>query len=328
MMEEIRVLRSYEINDALWEQIAFGYQVCFNLKKTIEEFKHFFSSTVTGYTLHSLKFSEKGELIGHNYFQPFPYNFKGKKIILGLSGGTYVLPEFRKDIFIFHDLTQALFKEAKNLGWDAILGVPNENSFEYLKKIIKYKYLGDLDYYILPVNLSKILHSPKFSFLNYFSRPASFLFSKLSYGISSLMNNKENMKSLRIDRCEEFLKARFSDSGYKMVHRGGIRCYYKMYDEDGINTAYVLDFFENGVKTSKALSLLINYILKNEKADAILYVGSMNLRQCSLIKVPKKFIPHDLHFTVKMLNKDNPDLENTLSNIKNIDFSLLNFDTR
>ena len=327
MKSNIKVLRTYEIDDLTWIQICRGYEECFDTSHTPDQLKKFFSNSISGYTLHALKFNEDGVLLGHNYFQPRPYKLNGKNVICALSGGTFVLPEFRKDVLIFKDLFNALCEESYKLGWIAQIGVPNENSFKYCVRIIKDKYIGDLNYYILPVHIGKILKR-KNNLLDSISYGYSVITSKLNLCLSTIVNFKEKKVPLHIDESDQYLSIRLANPDYRHIRKGNMRATYRMYDEDGINTAYILQFGENGKRSARSLAKTVNAIMKNEKPDAILYVGSMNLKQTILTKVPKKFVPHRLTVTVSLFDKENKELEQTLSSLSNFDYGLLNFDVR
>lgn len=98
--------------------------------------------------------------------------------------------------------------------------------------------------------------------------------------------------------------------------------------ERGRNVAYIMDFRENGQKTLRALNFVVRQILLEEKGlPAILYVGTINVPQPLLIKVPVKIQPQKLPLTINVINGDKG-LEGDALNMKNWDFSLLNFDVR
>lgn len=324
---DIQILRTEEISDDLWMQICHGYKICFEIDSTPQHFKESFCKSITGYTLHAVKLTEEGKLMGHNYFQPRPYILNGKKVICALSGGTFVLPEYRKDIFIFKDLFSALSQYAKELGWIAQIGVPNENSFKYAIKINKEKYIGDLNYYILPVRVGKIVKRDN-SLLNSISSLYSKINSKINLGLTGFLNFKEKHVPLHIDTNNHFLSLRLAHPNYNHINKGNIEATYRVYDEDSIKTAYIIYFSQSGKRTAKALSVTVNEILKHEKVDAILYIGTLNMKQTILTKVPKSLVPHRLTATVKIFDKENKYLSEILSSLSNIDYGLLNFDVR
>lgn len=327
-LKEIKVLKSTELSDEMWEQIVSGYKICFNKDHNPKELKNSFNRTITGFTLHALKFNEFGRIIAHNYFQPRPYIINDKKYILALSGGTYVLPEHRKDAFILYDLYKQLIKASKDLGWVAQLSIPNRNSFSFLKTIVRAQHIGNLNYYILPLNVTKILKKRNLQLINFISRNLFSLYALLNNKISQIINTKEVIKPVRIERSNEFINARLPETEYKKWENGSLKGYYLITDEEGILTAYILDFVENSIKSIRALSGLVSHIINEEKIDAILYIGTLNLKQSLLFKVPEKYIPQQFPVIVNIFDKSNKEIFEALSSIKNIDYSLINFDVR
>jgi hypothetical protein len=327
MAKNIVVLKTQEITDDVWAQICEGYKVCFDVHHTPEQFKQSFSMSVTGYTLHALKFAENGELMGHNYFQPRPYVLNGRKVMLALSGGTFVMPAYRKDIFLFGDLYKALCKESQRLGWIAQLGVPNENSYPYCVKFLKQKYLGDLNYYIMPVHAGTALHR-KNALLDGLSSVYAHVWSWLAVGTTSLFNFKEKMKPLHMDGSQEYLDVRLKHENYSFLRKGNIQVAYVLWDEEGIQTAYIVDCREGDCRSAKALALGVRHIVTHEKVDAILYVGTMNVCQHVLTKVPIRFVPHRLTLCVDVFDKNDKELQQVFSSMDNLDYGLLNFDVR
>lgn len=327
MAKNIVVLKTQEITDDVWTQICEGYKVCFDVHHTPEQFKQSFSMSVTGYTLHALKFAENGGLIGHFYYQPRPYVLKGRKVMLAMGGGIFVMPEYRKDIFVFNELFKALRKESIALGWLAQLGVPNHNALDYCTKINKAKYLGDLNYYILPVHAGTALHH-KNALLDSLSALYARVWSWLAVEVSSLLNFKEKDKPLHIDDGEDFLNVRLLHENYRFLRNGNIQVAYNLCDEEGIQTAYIVDCREGGRRSVKALAQGVRHIVTHEKVDAILYVGTMNMCQYVLTKVPKRFVPHRLTLCVDIFEKNDKDLQEVFTSMDNLDYGLLNFDVR
>lgn len=328
MKSEIKVLRTEEIDNFTWKQICNGYEVCFGINCTPEQLKKSFSNTISGYTLHAVKLSLDGTLMGHNYYQPKPYILNGKEVVCALSGGTFVMPEYRNDIFIFNEMVKALDKEATALGWIAQLGVPNENSFKYAVKINKQKYIGDLSYYILPVRLANIL-GVKFTPLNFLSRIYSCLSFNFNRLFSHIWNNKEKIKPLHLDVSVKYLDMLYGTKSYIRIEEGDIVGIYRIYIEKGnIRTAYITYFAEKQRRSYKALCTVVKNILRKEKVDAIIYIGTLNFAQGLLTKVPEKYVPQKLPLCVTLLDKKNSEMMKICESMNNIDFGLINFDVR
>ncbi|MDE5902437.1 MAG: hypothetical protein K2H21_04380 [Muribaculaceae bacterium] len=323
----IQVFRTPEIDTAVWEMISKGYQICFNVNKTPDALKESFSHSITGYSIHAIKFDDNNQLMGHMYYQPRPYILNGEKVTCAIGGGIFVMPECRNDAFMFNDLTKVLDKECRKLGWIALMGVPNKNAFKYSVKINKRKYLGDLPYYLLPVRGASILKK-KLPLINILSKGYSYINAYGNSLFTSLWNSKEKKKPLHLDVSDEFLNIRFDWTLYKLITKNNMRAIYRIYDEQGIKTAYLLHFEEGGYRSSKSLAFAVTSILKNENVDAIMYVGTMNFPQTILTKVPKRFVPQQLPLCIGIFDKKNTQLNETLSDFRNIDFGLINFDVR
>lgn len=327
MKAGLQILRTEEIDASTWEDICKGYEVCFGITRTLDQLKQGFSKSVTGYTLHAVKYNEDGNFVGHNYYQPRPYILNGKKVICALSGGTLVMPEYRNDIFAFNEMVRALDKEAAKLGWVALLGVPNENSFKYAVKINKQKHIGDLSYYILPIHAGKVLKKDN-SLINALSSMYSRVVLTAARLFSVVLNIKEKIRPLRLDYSDAFLNIRYDWNKYKRVTKDNLQGVYRVYDEGGIKTAYITYFGENHTRSIKSLCFVVNEILKTENVDAILYIGTLNFPQTLLMKVPMKFVPQRLPLCVTVLDKKNPEIKEVCSSLDNIDFGLINFDVR
>lgn len=329
MEQSIKIFKTDEITPELWDRIILGFNEAFGTKKNVRQLVNFYKSNVFGYSFHAIKFSETGDIMGYNSFVPSLYEYNGKTLKVVNSGGSFVLKEFRKDIFIFKELFDALLAYCKEMGYDLEVGVPNKNSFRYAIKINKSIYVGDLAYYILPVNISKIINKSGLKAFDFISRMLCRFWAYFNCGISYIINFKETLKPIRIKIDEPFLCSRFRDINKynSKIIRHGI-FFYRIYDENGIKTAYVMDFRENGEKTSRSLSKCIFNILKYEQVDAIIFVGTLNLLQSVMLKVPKRFVPQKLPLVFHLINPEQKELELDAKELCNWDFSLINFDVR
>jgi len=326
---EIKVFKTNELSDKIWDQIVKGFNASFyNQHITKERLIRDATSNSFGYSYHAVCI-ENDLVIGFNTIFPNYYiHNDNEKITLGLSGSTFVLKEYRKDIFILYDIYMALKKYCAKENIIAFLGVPNSNSYQYLIKFVHFKDVFCLDYYILPVKIFNILKIHRLSFLNFFSK---FFFSLLIAGNRLLMhlyNSKEKKASYRMEINNDFLEKRFKDKRYQSISKGNIKFTYVLNDENGIKCAYIMYFGEDGIKTLKSLTLAVSHIFRHEKIDIIMYVGTLRINQTILIKVPTKFQPKKLPFTYTLLDSDNSDKYTDMNNKNNWDFSLLNLDVR
>lgn len=324
----IKIFKTYEISDDLWEEIVEGFNESFEgYNITIETLKNgYYISNQLGYAYHAIDFDDAtGEIRGFNSYTP---SFYKNGLNVFVSGTTFVRKKFRKDIFIFGDLLTALRKYAKEIGFQIEIGVPNHNSREYAKKFLKTIYVADLDYYILPIRISRCLNKSKLSFLDFFTRGFSILHIYFQNAISLFVNCKAKAAKYSLIDDEVFYEKRFRNKYYSKYQEGVFRAYYRLYKEDNAVVAYILDVREKQIVTSRAFARAVKYIIKNDKPDAIMYVGTLRFTQCCLFKVPKKLIPKPLPLTYYVLDKNNKEKYNDMSDMNNWDFSLMNFDVR
>mgnify|MGYP000848408728 FL=1 len=329
MNREIKIYKTNEISDKMWDQIVKGFNASFeNHPTTKERLIGDATSNSFGYSYHAICV-ENDSVIGFNTIFPNYYIHNGnEKITLGLSGSTFVLKEYRKDIFILYDMYMALKKQCADENIIAFLGIPNSNSYQYLIKFVHFKDIFCLDYYILPVKISNILKVRKLSFLNILSELFSLFLIAGNRLLTHIYNPKENKANYRIEINDAFLEKRFKDKRYKSISKGDIKFTYVISDENGIKCAYIMHFGENGIKTSKSLTLAVSYIFRHEKIDIIMFVGTLRINQSILVKVPNKFQPKKLPFTYTLLNADHSEKYSDMDNKNNWDFSLLNLDVR
>ncbi len=325
----IKVYKTFELSDSEWTQLIDGFNNSFGLQTDVQKMKAYYSATVLGYSYHALDFTEEGRLRGYNSLVPMEYVFQGTKIIVGVSGGTYVNKEYRKDVFIFKHLMNALFEYCRNEGMVMKVGVPNKNSFKYAVKVNKAKHIGDLKYYILPVRLFNLIPYKILKPLNIFSIFFVNLHLFFSMVLAWFWNPYAKTKKIEIECSDFFYDVRFRNKQvYKECRKDNLIAFYRIFIENGNNVAYIMDFKENGKKTLKALLYVVKEILRRESnITAILYIGTMNLMQPFLFKIPRKFVPKSLPLTVNIINEDKL-LKEAAVNMDSWDFSLQNFDVR
>ncbi len=326
---EIKIYKTNEISDNLWEQIVRGFNASFEGHyATKEQLIIGATSNSLGYSYHAV--CTEGELvIGFNTIIPNYYVRNEKeKIILGLSGSTFVLKEYRKDIFIFHDMYMELKKYCAKDNIIAFLGVPNSNSYQYSIKFLHCIEVFCLDYYILPVKISSILNLRKFSFFNFLSYLFSLLLLIGNRLLIPIYNPKEKKAKYRIALEDDFLEKRFKNKKYKSISKGNIRFTYVISNENSIQCAYIMCFEENNIKSFKSLVLAVWHIFMHEKIDIIMFVGTPRINQSILIKVPTKLQPQKLPFTYNLLDAKSHENYSDMNDKNNWDFSLLNLDVR
>lgn len=323
----IQVLKTFEISDSLWQQIADGFNESFEGHHvTPESLKSgFYVRNQWGYAYHAIDFDESGDIRGFNTFTPTLYMNDMKVLV---SGSSFVKQKYRKDVFVFFDMVQALKKKGSEEGFVLSIGVPNKNSFNYSLKILKASFVGYLDYYILPRNISLCIRISSLRFFDGLSRLFATIYISSQILISNIINTKERNVKYALVVDDEYYQARFGTGGYRKYEKGQYFAYYCIVDEGGIQTAYLLDFREGKERTKRAMAKAVKFILQNEKPDAVLFVGLLHLSQHVLLKVPERFVPKPLPLTCSILNKTDKGNFSDVTDVRNWNFSLMNFDVR
>ena len=323
----IKVLKTFELADKDWIQIEAGFNQSFDRNTTKESLINRYKSNVLNYSFHAVCYKHD-KVIGFMSIIPFQYLYKEMEFKAGLGCSAFVLKEYRSDVFIYKDMFKALKEECLKNGYSVFLGVPNKNAHKYSIVFLGSKDVGYLPYYALPVRLFTIIKKRKF---NSFDPIIAFFISLFCYAnklCSYVLNFKEKLSEYRLLLTDEFHKTRFSSPYYFFSEKKKIKFWYRIVNEDGLKAAYIMDFKENDHRTNKALCAAVWHILRKEKIDIVLYVGTLRLKQSLLLKVPAKYVPKPLPLTYNLLNIENKQQFDSMSDLNLWDFGLMNFDGR
>ena len=326
MSQTISIKLTHEIDENLWQKIVDGFNESFDSSLTLDGIRNgWYVLNPWGYAYHAIVMDENEELMAFNSFAPMKYN-NGLNVVV--SGSTFVRKKYRKNVMLMASMFNALRDRVAQDGFDIQVGVPNHNSVKYALKINKEKLIDDLVYYVLPISLSKTLGKQLPGFVDALWLSLMKLNLMLNVVFSSIFNTKERTRQFSCDVSDDSFEKRFNNPVYKKIHFGKTRFAYRVYPEDGKQVAYLLDCRENGVKSYKSLVKACRYIVANEKVDAILYVGFMHLKQCMLVKLPKKMVPKRLPLVYFVLNEKDKEKFSGIDIAENWCFSLMSFDVR
>lgn len=326
---EVIVLKTHEIDISYWNMIVDGFNSSFEGRcTTIENLIQGASSNHFGYSFHAICID--GERVaGFNTIAPSKYfRNETETLILGLSGTSFVVKEYRKNEFILYDMHMALKKYCQNEGLTAFLGVPNDNAYKYVTKWLGYEPVMNLPYRVLPIKIFKVLKKHNLLWLNFLSQFFSFVLLLLNSLICLIDNQKQVRTKYHLDLNNDYLEKRFVAKRYTTLKSKNKRFTYNVVDEDGVRAAYIMDFRESGERSYQTLVYIVWKIILKENVDIILFVGALYLRQGLLIKVPQKFEPKRLPLTFHLLKSDEIEKYSDMKYPGNWDFSLINLDVR
>ncbi len=321
----IKICKTSEWDNKLWVNYCDNFNSVFKKQLKVSDFKRKYKITIDGLSYHALLYNDRFEVIGSCTVIPFAYKKNKKLIKIGLVVDVFILESYRTDPLILRRMYTELKKFLISNNFVSVIAVPNEISYAYWKSVVKWKDVGNLSYWVLPIRLGNILKKVKILNL------ISLLFVKILILINKILLlvvnriEKKSLYELNLDKT--FIKHRYSKK-YNKIISGDVTFYYRIYNENGVQTAYLIDARQGNKLSFKALIRSANYIIQNTNADLILYIGSMNLFQTLFLKSPKKFEPKRLPLTCDILEEKNLNKYSDMFDIKNWNFGLLNYDVR
>ena len=289
----------------------------FKRERTLEQFKDLYCNTPLGYAFHAMLF-EGDELIGFHTGIPFYYRDGEKRFIAGLGIDT-MTAEGHRDFFHVRDLFKACEEAMATEGCKLRLGFPNDNSYPILKKGSKYKDIGKLDTYFLPIRVGGV--KPSLKVLNPLSR--IFAFGLMIASRFSFSRKEYKFKYGKERSSFDSVRYKWFGGLYNTIKVGKIISRYKIQVQENVRTAFLLDVFP---LSKYAFDAVVREIYHREKTnvDLIMYVGHLPFSPNSLITMPHKFEPKHFNFTCKPLVNDF--FDDSLYDINNWDVNLSNYD--
>lgn len=308
-MINIKFFKTTEISEELWSELLILHNNIFNVNIEIDNFIQYYKNTELGYCYHSIAFFEN-LIIGHTTLKPQFYEYKNQIIKGVLSGSSFIHVDYRKNIFLYLDMYEEIKKNIIQNNYKFSIGVPNANSFEYATTIMDNIYLGDLNYYYIPVFNNSLINK--------------FVFYVLKWKNLFISQNRLDREKLHIVKNSKYVESRYNFDYYKKISNEYGLFIFRIVSEGKFRILYILEYI-NFVD-----SIDIYYFakeLKNVKFDFAFYIGVNNKLRMG-IKIPNKFIPKKLPLVLDLFNNSEPAEKEILKNIQNWDFDLSNFDVR
>lgn len=323
-MDNIAVCQSNDMPDSEWIKYAESFNCVFEKNFTAEFFKEKYLARDGNPSFHSLLKSDTGAVAGACSAMPMTILYKGTKIRAALLVDVFILKEHRTNPLTLMKMYRRLTQKLKECGIKSVLAVPNAVAYPYWKNVVKFSDIGDLDYWVLPIKVGNVLK--KFHFLNPLSKFLSSIILSLSGGLSAFFHGKNHASySFSIETDDEYLTRRFPPSTYTKAQRGDCKYCYRICDENGVSTAYLMYFTEKSRKTPRALNKALEDII-GENPDIIIYVGKIPFIECALLKLPRKLEPKRLPLMLDWLaESERPE---GILDVREWDFGLSNYDVR
>lgn len=321
---KIETKTSVELSYVDWETHTASFNKVFSKHLTVNDFKHKYLNTIDGLSYHAL-LKVENIVVGGLTVIPYEYFIEDSVIRIGLTVDVFIIDEHRVDLMSL----SKMYKKIKELlilrDFTLVITNPNDNAYFYWKKIVKFQDVGHLNYFALPLKISNVVSRlPKV--LNLFT----IIGSKILLTCSYCFHLNEKVLPIRLNRSNNILETQRYTSLHKTRIIKNVFFSYRIVDEDGVNTCYLIDFY-NVLKRKKdtySLRKAIQNISSIGNIDLIIFVGKLSFFQILLFKVPFKIEPRHLHFMVDIINPNKIINSELLYEFKNWDFGLFNYDVR
>jgi hypothetical protein len=322
---KIKICTTDDFSSKEWNSYQNSFNAVFETNRDLEYFKHKYKKSIEGFSYHAILLDNNLDVVGACSVIPMMYNKNEHIIKIGQAVDVFILKNFRKDPLMLSKMYSNLKDLLIANSIIAVMAVPNSIAFPYWINIVKWKYLGNLKYWIIPIKLGSIMN--KSNLYNLISSICIKFLLVINNLLSLIYNKVERKSTYELIDDEKFIDYRFS-KGYEKINLKNITFYFRIYDEDNVKTAYLLDAKQKNRLSYRALVIATSYIVKNTNSDLILYVGPIKFPQLMFFRVPNKYQPKQLPLTCDILEKSNEDLYSDMLKLGNWNFGLKNYDVR
>ena len=311
--------KTNELTKAEQGRICRLFEQIFKKEFSSEEFQRKYKAPIGGSSYHGLALSEDGEIVGCTATIPFMYNYFAQEKMFGLVVDSMIDPAYRKSIFALKKMFDQSAELMKSDGVSFVFAVPNDNAYQYWLKVGGWKDIGNLDYFVLPLRIGAVLNRPEiWNFL-------SFTFAQL-INLLPVWDNGMSKESFPITKSinKSFLEYRYG-TGYEFLRLDEDSfAYYRVYDEQGVQTAFIIDVFpltkRNVEKTVKAI-----HTKEKSRIDIIVYIGNLRFKPKNLLATPARFAPRILRLCGRKIDDT---LDNRVFEIGSWRYNLADLDVR
>lgn len=316
---QIRAKKTDELSEKEWSEFITAFNNVFKKQLTSEYFKTKYFGSSLEFSVHGI-LSYETQIVGMFTAIPRQYIYNGREITIALGCDAFILKEHRKDEYFLKEMADVVTKKLVETGVSHFISIPNKTAYPYWKYYGGWKDIGKLSYYIVPLRASKLLG--KYRFLDSFS----FFALKTIITCSSFFyfSKKKNNKAIHLKRDQNYLNQRYTFDYIIRKMPDESSFVYRIYNEDNIRTAYLIDCFP---LTKASITFALRQIIKetNGNLDVILFVGKIDNPPFFFLKVPEKKEPRIQPFIG--LSFDNS-IDSDFFSIDSWEVSLANFDNR
>ncbi len=316
MKNEVFFKKTCELSKCDSEQILDLFHRVFGWRMCPERFHNKYLSTPFGYSYHGL-LTVNEHIEGSYNVIPYLYKFYGKETTFGMAVDLMVAQEHRSPFTVIK-MANLVYSALIKDGIEFVFGFPTDLVYELKKKMLKWKDIGELNYYILPRNIGMVV--PKLRFFNFLSRS----FAAVMVGLPAFQSKSNTRFDIEKVFCDTFEKNRYDDRHHCLTI-GDCKCFYRTCDkENGTRVLYIMDvcpldpdFFHQAART-----LYREYA---KSIDILIYEGRLPFSPWPLTTAPHVLTRHrKIRMIGRLLESKNVDAR--VFNIRNWNVNISTFD--
>lgn len=320
----ISTCTSTDVDSKVWKSYLAAFNSAFGLNRDLDDMKRKYMLTHKTFSYHVFA-QVDDQIAGSCSVIPYKYIIGTEELSVGLVVDVFILEDHRTDPLLLFKMYRQLKDLLKNQEIDVIIAVPNDMAYPYWKRVVKWKDIGNLPYYVVPVK-------PRFNFdrRGYLTGILTKLLVRPFNYLSRYINDSGSDSLIRLDRTKaNLLDEQRYGKEHKIIKSGTFYCSYLSFNESGKVVCYLIDFANpNGLKDGKSLSLSLHHITTNVVCDYVAYIGKLPFTQLSMLRLPNRLEPRKLRLMYDVINWDSSLDESVLGVMQNWDFGLYNYDVR
>ena len=283
-------------------------------------FKVKYGGSCYGHSYHVLVRDVEHNIVAAYNVIPLEFMLGERRCVFGLSVDTMVHPNHRKDIMCLAKMAKAMEIKLQEKGIPFIFGFPNDNAIDYLKKVVRWKEIGELDYYVLPLAPSMFFSLPKWIDSIWKALLRVGLMMPRNWWPSRVVSPL--IRRIRSSEPEWYVLAPMRR--IDRVGEGNWRVTAEAREENGFLISYLVDVCPS---SGNALSKALRGLLKSQsRADLIAFIGVIPFRPGWMVRMPKNQIPKRFRLLGKMVIDD--PMASSIWELSNWEINLATFDVR
>ena len=319
------IKKTNELDKKEIDQINHLYNEVFknyiNQDRSHEDFLRKFKSNKKKYFFHVFM-KIKNKVIGSYPVIPNEFNYYGKELFFGLVVDTLIDKKYRGNIDNLIKLNNIVYEKLKEENIPFVYGIANKSYHPIIKKLLNYKDISFLNYYINPIKIKR-----KNLFIAIINLSLYFLgiFRNIFFYLHTKKTIKKNIYQ---DNFKTDNNSFINFHNLKIVNLENLKYAYKIKSEirfnENLKILYIFDINPMNIKT---IFEAVKDVKKNHtKIDFVIFVKNGKEKSLNLFKFPKFLLKNKTIVSGKILNSSI--IKNNIFDDENWNFNLSNFDIK